>query len=246
METDDFLAHQMDIRRPVFMEHLVVGTIFNGGQIVQQSVEPYVYHVLGIKRHLDAPVKTGTGDAQIFQTLLHEVDHLVAAGSRLDEIRMLLNIFEPAFLVLAHLEKITFFLHLFHGAAAVRALAVYQLTFQPERFARHTVPAFVVFLVNIALVKNFLHHGLHHFVVTFLAGTQKIIVADVQTFPQQLEVSDNLVHIFLGRYAFFFRLALNLLAVLIAAGQKENIFALSAMITGDAICHRGTVSVADM
>ena len=115
-----------------------------------------------------------------------------------------------------------------------------------SRFARNAVQTFVILFVNIALLVNFLQHRLHNFVVTLLAGADKIVVGDVQHLPQLFKVSNNAVDIFNRRNAFFGSLALNLKAVFIAAGQEENIFTLSAVIAGNSIGNRCAVRMADM
>ncbi len=246
METHDLLAHQMDICRPVFFEHFFIRFITDGSHVVQQGVKPYIDYMLGIEGRLDTPVKGSAGYAQIFQSLLDKVDHLVAAGHRLDKIRMLVNVLQHAVRILAHLEEIAFFLHLFYGTAAVRAVAVYQLMLGPEGFAGHTVPAFIVFLVNVTFIINLLHHGLHHFFVAFLGGAKKIIVGNFQPFPQALEGSHDFIYIFNGRNPQVFRLTLNLLAVLIAAGEEKDIFPFGPVIAGNGIRHRGAVSMTDV
>ena len=202
--------------------------------------------MLGIEGRLDAPVERRTGHAQIFQPLLNEVDHFVAAGHRLDKVGMLVNILEHAVRVFAHFEEITFFLHLLYRAAAVRAVAVHQLMLGPEGFAGHAVPAFVILFINIPLIVDLLHHSLHHFFVALLGGADKIVVGHFQPFPQALESSHDPVHIFNGSDSQFFRLTLDLLAVLIAAGEEKYIFPLGPVVTGNGVRNGSAVSMADV
>ena len=202
--------------------------------------------MLGIEGRLDAPVERRTGHAQIFQPLLNEVDHFVAAGHRLDKVGMLVNILEHAVRIFAHFEEITFFLHLLYRAATVGAVAVHQLMLGPEGFAGHAVPAFIVFLVNVTFIVNLLHHSLHHFFVALLGGADKIVVGNLQPFPQALERGHDFIYIFNRGDTQIFRFALDLLAVLVAAGEEKYIFPFGPVITGDGIRYRSAVGVTDM
>ena len=88
METHDFLAHEVQISRPVLVEFFLVIKEANRRQVVGQRIEPHIDNVLFVDGHRNAPVKGRTGNAQIFQSLLDKVNHLIAAGHRLNEIRM--------------------------------------------------------------------------------------------------------------------------------------------------------------
>ena len=171
-----------------------------------------------VERNGNAPVESCAGNAQILQTLFNKVNHLVAAGNRLNKIRMGFNIFQNSILIFGQFKEITFFRHFFYRAAAVRAFAVYKLAFQPVRFARNAVQTFIILFINVALVINFLQYSLHYFMVAFFAGADKIIVGNVQHFPQFFKVGNNRVNILNRRNAFFGCFALNFQAVFVAAG----------------------------
>ena len=91
VEADDLLAHKVDVGRPEF---LIIGIVFravaHGGDVVGEGVEPDVYHVLGVKIHRDTPSEAGAGDAQVVQAVFDEVDHLILAAFRLDEVGLVL------------------------------------------------------------------------------------------------------------------------------------------------------------
>ena len=68
METDNILADQMQICRPVFIELLcgiAVTIITDTGDIVCQRIQPYINDMLVIKIYRNTPVKRGTGYTQI-------------------------------------------------------------------------------------------------------------------------------------------------------------------------------------
>ena len=111
VETHDFLAHQMQVCRPVFIEHLLVVQEADGSQVIRQRIEPDIDDMLPavlIRRHghRHAPGEGGAGNAQILQTLLNEINHLIAAGFRLDKIRIFLDICQNAVCIIAHFEEI--------------------------------------------------------------------------------------------------------------------------------------------
>ena len=58
VEPYDLLADEMDIRRPVFpVIGVVAGAVAHGGDVVGQSVQPNVNHMLGVKIHRNPQVK---------------------------------------------------------------------------------------------------------------------------------------------------------------------------------------------
>ena len=183
METHNFLADQMHVSRPVFIEFFRITAVTDTGKVVEQRVKPDIDNVFVVKRHRDAPVEGGAGDAQIFQPLFDEVDHLVAACHRLNEVGMSFDIFQQTVLIFGKLKEIAFFFHTLYRTAAVGAFAVDQLTLQPVGFAGYTVPAFIILFINIALFKDFLQNTLHNLMMAFFAGTNKIVIGDIEALP---------------------------------------------------------------
>ena len=167
--------------------------------------------MLLIKGHGDTPVKGGAGDAQILQALLYEIDHFVATACGLNEVRMLFNKIKPPILIFAHLEEVAFLLHLLYRTMAVGAAVIFvQLALQPVGFAGHAVQALIILFIDVALLINLLQCVLNNLVMALLASAQKVVVRDMQTLPQQLEVSNNSVNILNGGYTLFLSLTLNL------------------------------------
>ena len=85
METDNVLSDQMQVCGPVLSYTarccLPSAVIADTGDIVGQRIQPYINHMLGIKVYRDAPVKGGSGYAQILQSRKQEVvHHLVLYG----------------------------------------------------------------------------------------------------------------------------------------------------------------------
>ena len=104
----------------------------------------------------------------------------------------------------------------------------------------------VLALVDIALLVQLgkdLLAGLH---VVVVGGADEAVVADVQQFPQILDGGHDLVHILLGGHAGIGGLVLDLLAVLVGAGQEHDVVALHALETGQCVAGHGGVAVADV
>ena len=246
VEAHDFFTNKVQGCRPEFVEHCIVSTVFNAGQIVEQCVKPNVNNVFFVEGYRNTPVKGGAGNAQIFQALFYEINHFVTTACRLDEVGVFFNKLQPPVLVFGQLEEVAFFLHFFYGATAVRAFAIYQLAFQPVGFAGYAVQAFVVLFIDVALFKNFGQNVLNNFVVTFFAGADEVVVGNVQFIPQLFEVSDDGINVFNGGNAFFLSFALNFEAMFVTAGEEENFFAFCAVETSQGICNGGAVSMTNV
>ena len=248
VEANDLLAHQMQVGGPELPIQLVmIGGVAQRGDVVGQRVQPYVHGMLGVEVHRDAPLDGGTADAQILQAGLKEiVDHFVLAGRGLDEIRMLLDVPDQPVLILAQLEEIGFLAGLFHRAAAVRAVAVLQLQFGEEALAGGAVPAFIAALVDVALLVELaedLLHGLH---VALVRGADEVVVVHIHQFPQVFDACHDLVHIGLRGHALGLGLALDLLAVLVRAGEEVGVIAFQLFEAGGGVGGDAAIGVADV
>ena len=96
--------------------------------------------MLLIKVHRNPPLKGSSGHAQILQARQQEiVHHFIFSGHRLNELGMVVNMFDQPVRIFAHLKEICLFLRRFHFPAAVRTFPVHQLRLRPERFAGRTV-----------------------------------------------------------------------------------------------------------
>ena len=248
MEADDLLAHQMQVGGPELPIQLVmIGGVAQRGDVVGQRVQPHIHSVLGVEVHRNAPLDGGTADAQILQAGLKEiVDHFIFAGRGLDEIGVLLDILDQPVLILAQLEEIGFLAGLFHGAAAIGAVAVLQLQLGEEALAGGAVPALVAALVDVALLVKLaedLLHGLH---VALVRGADEVVVVHIHQFPQVFDARHDLVHVGLRGHALGSCLALDLLAVLVSAGEEVGVIALQLLEAGGGVGGDAAIGVADM
>ena len=247
MEANDLLADEMHVRRPELLEFLRVVEEARRRHVVRQRVKPDVDHVLLVVRHGNAPIEGRAGNAEVVEPLLDEADHLVAPGGRPDEIGIFLDMLEQTVGVVRQLEEIRLLGHLLHRTVTVRAAAVLvQLQLRPVAFAGRAVESSVFAFVNVALRLGAAEEFLHHAMMARLAGAQEVVVGDMEPLPKRLEARDNLIHVFDGRHAFLFGGLLDLLPVLVAAGQEEYVVPRQALEPRHGVGNRRAVSVPDM
>ncbi len=135
------------------------------------------------------------------------------------------------------------------GAAAVGAHAVLQLALGPEALAGGAVLALVGALVDVALFVHLLEDALDGGHVIVVGGADEAVVGNVHQLPQVLHAvlaDDDPVHELLGRDAGGLGLLLDLLAVLVGAGEEHHVIALQALVAGDGVGGHGAVGVADV
>ena len=247
VEAEDLLAHHVQVGRPeLVVVAVLLVAVAQRGDIVAQRIDPDVHGVLGVEGDGDAPLDGGAGDAGILQALLDEGDHLVLPALGLDELGVLLVELEQTVGVLAGLEEVGLLVGLVDLAAALGALAVHQLAVGPEALAGLAVVADVLALVDVALLVELgedLLAGLH---VVVVGGADEAVVADVHQLPQVLDGGDDLIDVLLRSHAGVGGLVLNLLAVLVGAGQEHDVAALHPLEACQRVAGHGGVAVADV
>ena len=247
VEPDDLLAHKVDVSRPVLVViGQVVAAVAQSSDIVGQCVHPHIHHMLGVKVHRHAPGKAGAGNTQVAQALLDEVNHLVFAALRLDELGVLFIQLQNAVAVFGKTEEIGLFLSPFDLTAAVGAFAVLQLGLGPESLTVGAVPALILALIDLPAVVQLFENLLHALDVIVVGGADKTVIADIQKFPQILENGNDMIHILFGGDALRFGLLLDFQAVLIGAGEEHDVAPLHSLITGDGVAGNGAIAVPDV
>ena len=184
MEPDNFLSYQMNIGRPELIEFFLIIQKANWRQIVGQGIKPYINNMLLINRHRNAPIKGSTGNTQVIQPLLDEVYHFIATRYRLNEVRVILNVFQNTVSIFGHLEEISFFSNFLYRTTTIRTTTILiQLQLCPETFTRRAIKSLIGPLVNIPLVINPAENLLHYLLMTLLGGTEKIVIGNIQHIP---------------------------------------------------------------
>ena len=99
---------------------------------------------------------------------------------------------------------------------------------------------------RVFLIPEPLKDGAHAALVALIGRRRPAIVFDAERFPQRKELRGDAIHELLGRDALLFRGLLDLLPVLIDAGEEEHILALEPMIARDDIGEHLLIGVPDM
>ena len=241
MEADNVLADQVQISGPVLFVQLImiaVAVIAKAGDIVAQSVNPDINNMVRIEVNRNTPLEGSAGNAQVLKTGSQEVvEHFVLSAFRLNEMRMILDILNQSVRVFGHFEEVGFLVHRNNIAAADRALAVFgQLALCIEGFALMAVKAFILALVDVALVIKSLEDLLN---LLFMISVRR---------PDELFLDDggNLVNELLRGLAGVLRSFLNLLAVFVCSGLETDIIAVVSLVAGNRIRQDDLIYVADM
>ena len=249
VEPHDVLADHMQVGGPVAAVQLAaaVGMVAKPGDIVRERVDPDIDHMLRIKFHRDAPFEGGAGHTQVAQSRLQKVvDHLVAAGLGAEEIGVVVIILPQAVLIFGQPQEIRLLLGVDDIAPAVGAFAVDKLRGGEKRFAGDAVFAVIFSLVDIALVIQLFEDGGDRRHMIRVGRADKAVIGDVERIPHLLDGGGDLVHILLRRDAALGGILLDLLPVLVRAGEEMHVKALHPLIAGDRVRQHDIVGVADM
>ena len=204
--------------------------------------------MLGVEVNRDAPLEARAGDAEILQARVNEVvDHLVDAGARQQEVRVDEQV-THAVRVLGQAEEIGLLLGVHNGAAAVGAAAD-ELALGPEALAGGAVLADILALVDVALFIHLLEDFLDGGNMVVVGGADEAVIADVHQLPQILDALgtlDDVIDELLRRNTGLLGLQLDLLAVLVGAGQELDVVALQALVASHSVGSDGAVGMADV
>ena len=131
-------------RGPPGVEAVGVGAEADGGQVVDQSVEPDVGDVRGVPRDRDAPGDRGAADREVLEPAPDEPEGLVALALGPDEVGVGVVPVEQRLLEPRELEEVVVLLDVLDRPVVDRAQrAVDQLVDRVVGLARHAVQALV-------------------------------------------------------------------------------------------------------
>ena len=250
VEAQDVLADEVDVRGPIMVEQLAgraVGVVAERRDIVRQRVDPDVDDVTLVEADRDAPVKRRAGDAQVLQTRADEVvEHLVFAALGLDEVGMVEDILLERRGVFGHTEEVRLLRRALDLRAAVGAAAVLDLRLGKEALAGLAVIALVGALIDVALIVELFEDLLHGRHMLRVGRADELVVGDVHEVPDAADLAGDGVDVLLRGLAFLARLILDLLPVLVGAGQEIDVAALRAAEARDGVGQHGLVGVADV
>ena len=217
--------------------------------IVHERVEPDVRHVVRVEGQRDAPLQplARPRDAEVVQRVLEELQHLLLAIAREDEVLVRRQeIHEPG-LVARELEEIVGLRDLGHVAEDLRPGAVgLPVLFLQELLLPGGIDPLVLGLVDPALVVQLLEQPAHDRLVPRLGRADEIVVGDAELRQQSAEGRAGFVDVLLGRDAELLGGHLNLLAVLVHAREEIHLVAHHPAEPGNDVSQHLFIGVAEV
>ena len=167
-------------------------------------------------------------------------DDFVATRLRTDEVRLRGVEVEQRFGECRKLEEVVLFFHGFGRASALRAGRAGADSVNVE-FVEHAVLAGIAALVDVTVVADTPPQLLHAMYVAIGRGADVVVVGNAHPVPQASEFRRDFVGELLRRAARGFGGALNLLSVLIGAGEEPRIEAHCSLTPGDRVARDGRI-----
>ena len=219
------------------------------GEIIDEGVEPDVGDVLGVKGQLDAPGEPGfgAGNTEVARQSFDGIAQLRETEGGDDEVFVGIDELQEPFPVLGEFEVPVFLLQFDDlspfGAEFARFIA---FLIGQELFLADAVEAFVSLFDELAFVVETLEDLLHNALMRWCGRGSPSVEVDLKFLPKLEEFGGATVCEFLGRHPFFFGGLLDLLPVLIHAGQKKNGATTEFFEPGENIGEDFFVGVADV
>ena len=246
METHNLFADHVHVGRPEFVVLARVGrAVSQSGDVVRQRVEPDIDHMLWVIRHRNAPRKGAAADREIAQAALHEGEHFITTRLGSDEFGLLGVKLDKAILKGREFEKIILLFNGFGGAAAFGAGRARANRIHIE-LVRDAVLAGVVALVNETGILDALPQSLHALLMARRGGADVIVVTQPHAVPQRAEFGGDLIGKLLRRFARCLRRPLDLLPMLVSAGEEPCVVTQHAVPAGNCVARNRGIGVPDV
>ena len=239
---EDVFADDVDVRGPEAF-------VCDGRVVVGQGVEPDVGDERLIKGQFDAPGQTGlrTRDAQVVHRLLQELEDLVLAEARRDEVRVRAEVLDQPGLELRQLEIVVLFGRLGDLAVDLRPGAVRRpILVREELFLPGRIPVGLLAFVDEALVEKLLEELLDDLLVPRFGRTDIVVVRDIEVAQHALEDCGDLIDQDLRFDAALERRLLDLLAMFVEPGQEVDRASAHAHVAGDHVGEDFLVGMAEV
>mmetsp|Transcript_29754 Transcript_29754/g.90505 ORF Transcript_29754/g.90505 Transcript_29754/m.90505 type:complete len:229 (+) Transcript_29754:1263-1949(+) len=195
--------------------------------------------------HRHAPRKGRARDGEVAQSVAHEGEHLVAARGGADEVRVGEDVLLESLPVAREAEEVRRLGHPLHLCPR-RRVAVDQLLLGVEALVPDRVPPLVRAEVQVPRLDQRRPERRRSLFVPRLGGPDELVGGEVVQRQQRAEGVGDAVGKVLRRLARLAGRLLHLLAVLVRAGQKEDLVAVEAREAGDDVAGEGGVHVADV
>ena len=246
VELEDVLGEQVDAR-PVALERLTRTRVLERREIVDERVHPDVDDLLRVPGHGHAPGDRPAADGDVLETLLDEGQGLVVARCRPHPLRVRAEELGQTVLVPREEEVVVLLLEPRRLDAVVRAGAVGgQVALVPETLAGGAVQAAVGALLDVAGGAQLVDERLHEGLVLGVGRADEEVVGRVDAPRQVLELGRHLIDVLAWREPARLGGLGDLGAVLVGAGEEEDVVALLAMEAGEDVGGDRRVGVTQM
>ena len=248
VEAEDVLADQVQVRGPEAVGQVHARPrVAERRDVVEEGVEPHVHDLALVPRQGHAPAELRPRERDVLQAGLDEREGLVAAEVRAHEVRtvgveaakVVLERRQPEEPVLLPLE--------FERDLVDRTrVAGTELGLGVKRGAAGAVPTLVDALVHVAVVVHGLHDLLDARDVRGVGGADEEVVRDIDRRHQRLEALGVSVGELLRRDPLTLGRLRDRLAVLVRAGEEEDVLAPLAHVAGENVGGDRGVRVAEV
>ena len=140
-----------------------------------------------------------------------------------NEIFVVPDVVDQPILILPHLKKVVVFAEAFDGAFTIGTQSVNDIFLRPEPFVERAVPSSIVSLINQLFIVKLLKVSLNHQLMLFIGSSDEGVIGDVQPFPEVCEQWGESVAMGLRIDAGLGGGLLDLLSVLVQAGQEKHV-----------------------
>jgi len=232
---------------PEFTVEGAVG-VAEGGDIVDEGIEPHIGHVLVVERQRDAPGQPffRPRNAEVFQRFPKEGEDLVPVAFGADEIGVVLDIPDEPLLVFAHAEEVVALLAVFRLGLVVRAAAVDELLLHVKPLATDAVVPLVVSEIDVSRVMHLPQNPADIFHMVRVGGPDEIIVGHGQLRPESAELGADLIGVCFRGDAGLLRGFCDLVAVFVRSGHEKGPVSGQAVVAGKHVGDDRRVGMADM
>ena len=251
MEADDVLADHVQVGRPVLPQRAIRVGIAALGDVVGERVQPDIHDVFGIAGHRDAPGEAGARHRQVLQAAAHEAHHLVAPALRCDEAWVFLIKPEQPVGPGRQLEEVRRLLdpvdlRATRSGTALAVGADLRLALDEIGLVAHRVPAGVAAEIDVARGHQPLPQRLAGRIVARLGRADEVVRRVVHRLDEVAERLAHLVGEGLRLEARGGSGLLDLLAVLVGAGQEMHVAPVQPHEAGQHVAGERRVGMPDM
>ncbi len=200
MEACDVFSDDVDIGGPEVMEAgFVVGAIAQGGDVVEECIEPDVDGLIWVEGDGDSPGEVSSGDGDVAEFGSDDVDDFVAAGFGLDEVWLGIVEGEEFLLEGGEFEEVVFFFDGFESEGwVIGAFTFDEVAVGFEFFAAGAIEGGVGAFFDEAGVVDGLDEFLAADVVAWFRGLDEVVVGDIEGVPDFAELSRHVVDVGFG------------------------------------------------